>query len=477
VTQPIRTKIVATLGPATATPAVIAALLDSGVCVVRLNFSHGEPGDHARALRAVRAAADERGKPVAVLGDLCGPKIRLNAVTGERVELPTGGAVRVERGGAPCTPQVLTVTYDRLLDEVRVGQRIYIDDGSVRLLVTDRMDDALLCNVTAGGAVSGRKGVNLPDTRLSVAALTDKDRRDLQWAIEQGLDYVALSFVRRPDDVRELREIIRGSASRIGVVVKIEKVEALEHLDELVAAADAVMVARGDLGVEMDPWHVPLVQKAITGRCREVGKPVIIATQMLQSMVASAMPTRAEVSDVANAILDGVDAVMLSAETAVGAYPIQAVDVMSQVARATEAFLSQRGRATPAASVVVADRLTSAIAEGAVQAALHLNARAVAVWTVSGETARLVAQRRLPMPVIAITHDECVCRRLNLLFGVTPSRVKPVATLPEMLTEIDRCLSRCALAAPGDLVVVAASTQPTVPGATDTTLIHRVARA
>lgn len=314
----IRTKIIATLGPATADPERLAAVLEAGVDVCRLNFSHGSLEDHERSLDAIRTWATEHDQPIGVLGDLCGPKIRLNQVTGGALELGPGDTIRLVRGDEDCTADHLTVTYARFVDEVDVGQRIYIDDGLVRLLVTARDADGLTCTCTTGGRVSSRKGVNLPDTPLSAPALTDKDRRDLDWAIEHGLDYVALSFVRRPEDLITLQAIIDERGGNLGVIVKIEKAEALQHLDDLIGRADGVMVARGDLGVEMDVWRVPLVQKAITARCRAVGKPVIIATQMLQSMVDSPMPTRAEVSDIANAILDGADAVMLSAETAVG---------------------------------------------------------------------------------------------------------------------------------------------------------------
>ncbi|MCA9245321.1 MAG: pyruvate kinase, partial [Phycisphaerales bacterium] len=313
-----------------------------------------------------------------------------------------------------------------------------------------------------------------PDSRLSVPALTEKDRRDLEWAIDNNLDYVALSFVRHPDDLRELRRIIDERKSKLNVIVKIEKSEALEHLDELVALSDGVMVARGDLGVEMDVWRVPLVQKALTARCREAGKPVIVATQMLQSMVSTPTPTRAEVSDVANAIFDATDAVMLSAETASGEYPIEAVEMMRRVAVTTEAYRRGELRPEPARSVSAHYRSTSAIANGAAEVALSLNARLVAVWSTSGETVRLVASRRLPMPVVGLTHDERVYRQLNLLYGVFPLRVPPMRNPIEMAATLDERLVSAGLAGVGDLVVVVTSTNPTTSGNTDTTLVHRV---
>jgi len=469
----IRTKIIATLGPATKDPERLAAVLEAGVDVCRLNFSHGTSEDHKCSLEAIRAWAAEHEQPIAVLGDLCGPKIRLNQVAGGALTLRPGDGVRFVRGETECTAERFTVNYARFIDEVDVGQRIYIDDGLIRLLVTARDADAVTCTCTTGGRVSGRKGVNLPDTQLSAPALTEKDRRDLDWAIANSLDYVALSFVRRPEDLAQLRGLIDARGSDTGVIVKIEKAEALEHLDDLISLADGVMVARGDLGVEMDVWRVPLIQKEITARCRAVGKPVIIATQMLQSMVASPMPTRAEVSDVANAILDLADAVMLSAETAVGAYPSVAVTMIDRVAQTTEAYQREHRAVGLAPETPAPHNATSAIAQAAVQAGLHLDARLVAAWTATGETVRLLARHRLPMPVVGLTYDERVYRRMNMLYGVIPLRVEPLSNPAEMAEVLDARLLEHGLASPGDLIVVVTSTRPRTPGGTDTVLIHR----
>jgi len=469
-----RTRLIATLGPALAPPGQLEALLDAGVDLCRLNFSHGELEGHRALLERVRAWAGRHDRPVAVLGDLCGPKIRLNAVRGGTLELCTGERVGFVRGGEECEAGRLTTTYAKFVDEVQVGHRIYIDDGLVRLLATDVGPDAVVAAVTAGGRIASRKGVNLPDTRISAPALTEKDRGDLGWAIEHDLDYVGLSFVRRPADLLELRDILDGRGSRAGVIVKIEKAEALEHLDQFVAGADGVMVARGDLGVEMDVWQVPLIQKAIVARCRQAGKPVIVATQMLQSMVSNPTPTRAEVSDIANAILESVDAVMLSAETATGQFPLLAVEMMQRVARAAEGYRAQFPADQPATSLPTTARCTSAIASAAVQAARQLDAKLVAVWTATGETVRLVAQQRLPMPVVGLTYDERVWRRLNLLYGVVPIHV-PVITNPlEMMPVLDARVVDQRLASPGDLIVVVTSTRPQSPGATDTVLVRRI---
>lgn len=472
--RPPKTKLIATLGPASISREVLTEMFDVGLDICRLNFSHGEPAEHARALDLVRALAAERDAPLCVMGDLSGPKIRLNKFREEPVELETGSSVRIIRGDGTCTAEELTVTYPPLVDEADIGQRIYIDDGLVRLVITEKEPDVLRCHCTAGGTLRSRKGVNLPDTQLSVPALTEKDRRDLAWAIEHDLDYVALSFVRRPDDLYELKRAIKEAGSDMPVIIKIEKPEALQHLPELIAYTDAVLVARGDLGVETDLWRVPLVQKDIVNRCRQLGVPVIVATQMLQSMIDNPMPTRAEVSDVANAIFDRADAVMLSGETAVGQFPVRAVDMMNRVAAATGEFLDQLPLPDLVHDATFSLSPPAAVAHAAVQAALDLGARLVAVWTATGTTARLVARHRLPMPILGLTYDERVYRRLNLLFGVLPIRVQPMENPAEMAAELDRCLLRRNLAAPSDLIVVVSSTRPTTPGATDTVHIHRV---
>ncbi len=468
------TRIVATLGPASRSPETLGELLEAGVSVCRLNFSHGTLDEHAAVLARIRRWSDAHRRPVAVLGDLSGPKIRLNEVAGGSVELRTGDAVRFVRGDAPCTARELTTNYARFVDEVQPGHRIYIDDGLIRLLAVDRTSDAIECTVTVGGPVSSHKGVNLPDTSLSVPALTDKDRRDLAWAIEHGLDYVALSFVRRPADLDALREILTGCDHPPRVVAKIEKCEALEHIDAILERTDALMVARGDLGVEMDIWRVPVVQKMLVERCRRAGVPVIVATQMLQSMVEHPTPTRAEVSDVATAIFDGADAVMLSAETASGRYPTLAVEMMARVAREAEHYLAGQSRSPIVPPVRPDEQTVGAVCHAAVQAALDLKARVVAAWTATGRTVHLLSAHRLPMPVVGLTYDDRVYRRLCLLYGVIPLRVEPYDHPSKMAAALDHHLCARGVATPGDTVVVVTSTEPETPGATDTVLVHIV---
>lgn len=470
----MKTKIIATLGPATANRERLVEMFDVGLDVCRLNFSHGDLDGHQRTLELVRAVAAERNEPICVIGDLCGPKIRLGRFDGGPVEVQAGDVLRIVRGTGDCSAERLTTTFPGLIDEVVPEHRILINDGLVRLTVRERRADELICECRTGGALNTRMGVNLPDTPISLPALTEKDRRDLEWAIAHDLEYVALSFVRQPDDLYELKRLIKQANSPLQVIVKIEKTEALWHLDELIAHTDGVLVARGDLGVETDVWRVPVIQKDIVAECQHAGVPVIVATQMLQSMIDNPMPTRAEVSDVANAILDRTDAVMLSGETAVGRYPTKAVEMMHNVAIATEEFLAKRPPIEPPDYISTHYRPTAAIAHAAVAAARDLGARLVAVWSATGATVRLVARHRLPMPVVGLTYDARVARQMNLLYGVTPIRVEPLDNPAAMAAALDAELLKRQLASNGDIVVVVTSTRPTTPGATDTALVRRV---
>ena len=473
---PVKTKLIATIGPACREPKILAELLNAGLDICRFNFSHGTLEEHGRVLDTIRALSAQRRQPITIIGDLCGPKIRLNRFANdEAVELCAGQTIRIARGDHECNAGEFTTSYTPFVDEVPVGHRVLIDDGLIRLLVTEQRTDVLLCSCTVGGRVSSRKGINLPDTRLSVPALSDKDLRDLDWAIENDLDYIALSFVRTPADLDQLRQAIARRNGDLRVIVKIEKTEALEHLDELVAGCDGLLVARGDLGVEMDVWQVPLVQKALTRRCRMAGVPVIIATQMLQSMVEHPMPTRAEVSDVANAILDAADAVMLSAETAVGRHPAHAVDIMNKVAAVTEAYLAIAPPLTPPPpQPAAALNSPEAISHAAAEAAVKLKARLVAVWTATGNTVRLVARHRLSVPVVGLTWDPRVARRINLLYGVIPIHIEPTPEPEPMFRVLDARLTELGLAQRGDLIVIVTSTRPNLPGGTNAMFVHVV---
>ena len=470
----LKTKIIATLGPASASRERLTQMLDLGLDVCRLNFSHGSLDDHGRMLELVRSLAAGRQEPICIVGDLGGPKIRLGRFDGGPIEVKPGDTVCFVRGEGACTAGRLTTNYPGLIDDAAPGQRVIIDDGLVQLAMTERRADELTCKCQVGGRLDSRKGVNLPDTPLTLPALTEKDRRDLDWAITHDLDYVALSFVRQPEDLYELKRLIKQRGSALRVIVKIEKTEALWHVDEFIAHADGLLVARGDLGVETDLWRVPLIQKDIVAECQQAGVPVIVATQMLQSMIESPLPTRAEVSDVANAILDRADAVMLSGETAVGRYPVQAVEMMCKVAAATEAYLAKRPPAEGPPCLSAQYRPTAAVAHAAVAAARDLGARLVAVWSATGTTVRMVARHRLSMLVLGLSYDERVCRQMNLLYGVIPVRVEPLDNPAAMAAALDAVVLQRKLAVPGDLIVVVTSTKPTTPGATDTALVRRV---
>ena len=469
----VRTKVIATLGPATAEKQRLLELAGAGLDICRLNFSHGSLDDHARMLSLIRDVSEERDHPLCVIGDLCGPKIRVGECP-EPVTLERGQTVLLVEGAGECTAERLMVNYERLVEEVAVGDRVFIDDGLIRLQVTAREGDALVCRCDGSGVVRSHKGVNLPDSKLSTPALSDKDQRDLEWALQHNLDYVALSFVRHPEDLYTLKRVIKDRGQTMPVIIKIEKPEALQHLDELIANTDAVLVARGDLGVETDIWSVPLVQKDIIKRCQQAGVPVIVATQMLQSMVSNPMPTRAEVSDVANAVFDQADAVMLSGETAVGRFPVESVDMMNRITASTGSFLAQQPPAPPPANPELLRGSTAAMAHAAVEAALDLNARLVAVWTATGTTARRVARYRLPMPVVGLTYNERVWRQLNLIYGVIPIRTVPLDHPVQMARALNTEVLKRDLAQPGDMVVVVTSTRPTTPGATDAVLVHQV---
>jgi pyruvate kinase len=433
-----RTKIVATLGPASAAPETLEALIEAGVDVFRLNFSHGSHTDHATTYARVRAAAQRFGTPVAVLADLCGPKIRTGLFKGGRVELVIGEHVTVTVRDVEGEPGLIPSQYGALAHDVEPGSRILLDDGNLELVVEAVAGTEIRCLVVVGGPLKDKKGINLPGVAVSAPSLTEKDRADAEFALGLGVDFLALSFVRRAEDVEGLREIVRAAGSSAAIIAKIEKPEALADIDRIMEVSDGVMVARGDLGVELPPEIVPIVQSQLVDLGRLRGKPVIVATQMLESMTEHARPTRAEVTDVSSAVRSGADAVMLSAETASGAYPVRAVQVMDRVARETEGYLWGRGAfgtmsslpaptldhvgdgpiTTPvkAGQVEVRD----AVARATGQLSRDLWVRAIAVFTRSGWSAAMVSSSRPQAPILAVSDDPASCRRMNLLWGVVP---------------------------------------------------------
>jgi pyruvate kinase len=466
-----RTKIVATLGPVSSNREVLSGMVDAGLDVVRLNFSHGEKADHLARFELVRSVAAELDHNLAILVDLQGPKIRVGMVDDNGVRVDRGREVVLVAGADRAAEPEIPVVYPELAADVRQGDQILLDDGAIGLRVLDVQGERVRCQVERGGVVKSRKGVNLPGVAVSAASLTAKDRADVATAVEAGADYVALSFVRKPDDVIEAKQAIADHGGDIPVVAKLERPEAIDCLDEILEVADAVMVARGDLGVELAVEKVPPIQKHIIARANSLGVPVITATQMLESMVASARPTRAEASDVANAIFDGTDAVMLSQETAVGQYPVEAVATMGRIAREAEAtpYLS----APPPPAVGKLD-VPATVSRAAVQVATDLGAKAIVAFTESGATARYVSRFRPRTQIIGLTTSEAARRRMALFWGVETATPLGVGTqVRGMIDEADARVVREGLLAPGDLIVVVAGS-PGGRGGTNRVLVHRV---
>ncbi len=468
------TKIVCTIGPATASSERLRALMESGMDVARLNFSHGTHEWHGDVIQRIRKISAELGKPVAILQDLCGPKLRLGQMPEEGVPVEPGQDVRFVLAEAGADAENIPLPYSTLFALVRPGERILIDDGRVEIIVTQRDLHSIRAQVRIGGTLHSRKGVNLPDTRLPVTSVTERDLDDLRFGIEQGVDWVAVSFVREPEDLQPVRYTIEAAGAEIGVIAKIEKREAVENLDAILEAADGIMIARGDLGVEMPIDEVPLIQKEIIARCNRAGKPVITATQMLESMISAPHPTRAEATDVANSILDGTDAVMLSGETAVGQYPIEAVSVMHRIALRTEQALKEGVVVQPNQPVAGSLSVTEAVAEAVCHIAYDIGARAIICATTSGSTARLVSKYRPKTPIVAFSPSEHTYRRLALSWGVQPRLIPQVYTMEEMLQTAVNTAVELGLASEGDKVVITAGVPIGVPGNTNLIKVHTI---
>ena len=448
------TKIVATVGPASRTPECLVRLIEAGVDVFRINTAHGQLAEHAETLDRIRQASRQVGQPVAVLVDLAGPKIRLGEIPGGQLHCQMGQRVRFVRSNGPLLPGELTTTYPQLIDDLQVGDRLMLADGTVAMLVRSRSADDVECEVVQPGILRSRQGVNLPGVRLSLPALSEADTASARWAAQQGVDFLGLSFVRRPEDVSMLRELLRPYPSAPQIVAKMEKPEALQHLDTIIQAADAVMVARGDLGVETDIAQIAIVQKQIVAACRRWRRPVIIATQMLESMTNEQLPTRAEATDVANAILDGADACMLSAETAVGHNPVAAVEMMHRIALATEPFdrpyLPSPGE--PIAEGL--DPVTEATARAAGQLADQLGAKMLLVATATGATALCLSKYRFRVPVWGASPSEATLRRMCLYWGVVPLPAAPTENSADLLAYAIQKGRQLGYLQPGDRVVL-----------------------
>ena len=459
-----RTKIVATIGPATQSEEAITELIKAGVTTFRLNFSHGDHEDHAERIKTIRKVSESLNIDIGILQDLQGPKIRLGRFKDGPVRIKKGDKFFLASKEINCTNTIANVTYEKLLEEVSEGKRILLDDGRVEMVVKNiNMEDQILeCNVTVGGVLSNNKGVNFPDVQLSVKALTDKDKKDLIFGLESGVDWIALSFVRNPSDMNEIKDLINKYGHSTPVVAKIEKFEAIDQIDSILPLCDGVMVARGDLGVEMPAEEVPLIQKDLIKKANTLGIPIITATQMLDSMASSPRPTRAEVSDVANAILDGTDAVMLSNETAVGDYPIEAVKTMATIARRIERDYPQKAIESHLPSTI-----PNAISAAVSSIARQLDAAAIIPLTKSGSTAHNVSKFRPPTPILATTSEKSVARRLQLVWGVTPILIESQESTSKTFSKAMQIAQEMGILSQGDLVVQTAGTLTGISGSTD----------
>jgi len=465
-----RAKIVCTLGPATSTPEKVRDLVAAGMNVARMNFSHGSHSDHKQVYDLVRAASDESGQAVGILGDLQGPKIRLGTFANGPVEWRTGDTVRITIEDVEGTHDRVSTTYKGLARDAKPGDRLLVDDGNVGLTVSEVDGPDVVCEVTEGGKVSNNKGLSLPGMDVSVPPLSEKDIEDLEFALQLGVDFIALSFVRSPADIDLVHQVMdRAGRGRVPVIAKLEKPEAVNNLEAIVLAFDGVMVARGDLGVELPLEQVPLVQKRTIQIARENAKPVIVATQMLESMINNSRPTRAEVSDVANAVLDGADAVMLSGESSVGRYPIETVQTMSRIIEAVE----RESTVVPPLTHVPRTK-RGVISYAARDIGERLNAKALVAFTQSGDTVRRLARLHTHLPLLAFTPEQAVRSQLALTWGVETFMVPEVDSTDLMVRQVDISMLSIGRYRQGDLVVVVAGSPPSTVGSTNLIRVHRL---
>lgn len=468
-----RAKIVCTLGPATAGSDEVDALVEAGMDVARLNLSHGTHAEHAVALAHVRSAAERLGRAVGILADLQGPKIRVGTFSSGSVLLEAGQEFVITSEDVAGDASCVSTSYSGMPSDVVPGDRVLVDDGKISLRVLRVEGPRVVTQVVEGGRLSDHKGINLPGVAVSVPALTEKDHEDLRWALRAGVDWIALSFVRSPDDVRDVHKVMEEEGVRLPVLAKIEKPQAVERLSDIVDAFDGIMIARGDLGVELPLEEVPLVQKRAITIARDAAKPVIVATQMLESMVSISRPTRAEASDVANAVLDGADALMLSAETSVGVHPIAAVATMARIIVSVEEHALD--------DLPVLERLPSsrggAIARAATVVGGAVDAEALVAFTETGTSARLVARYRSPIPILVFTPKRLVRNQLALTWGVETFPVSNVVHTDDMVRQVDAALLELGRLATGDTVVIVAGSPPGIPGSTNAMRIHRMGDA
>jgi len=468
-----RAKIIATLGPATSTYESIRAIIDAGVDVARMNLSHGSHEVHEEIYRTVRQAAEDAGKPLGIFVDLQGPKIRLGKFSGGPVTLAKGDIFKITTDDIQGNQEICSTTFKGLPGDVKVGDTLLIDDGKVGLRATEVSDTTVTTVVEVAGVISNNKGINLPGVAVNVPALSEKDEEDLRWALHLGVDMIALSFVRNASDINRVHEIMKEEGRALPVIAKIEKPQAVEALEEIIDAFDGVMVARGDLGVELPFWQVPLVQKRAIELSRRWAKPVIVATQMLESMIDASRPTRAEASDVANAVLDGADCLMLSGETSVGKYPVETVSAMASIIESTEENGLDRIPGLGTKPHTHGGAVTLAAAE----IAELLESKFICVFTESGDSLRRVSRLRHQIPIVAFTPNEDTLKRLSMVWGSNVYLVETVTHTDAMILQVDEILLGEKIAEIGDEVVVVAGTPPGIPGSTNSLRVHRVGDA
>jgi pyruvate kinase len=463
-----RTKIIATIGPASSSPEVIRQLILAGMDVARLNFSHGTYHDHARVIGTLRKISAELDKPVTILQDLQGPKIRVGLLTSGTLPLLSGGVMKlVPEAFYSGASDEIPIDYPNTADDAQPGMQVLLDDGLLEMKVIGVEANSVICEVVEGGELKQRKGVNFPNLNLKLPSLTEKDKRDLEFGIAHDVDWISLSFVRSGSDVRELKSLIESQSVMKPVIAKIEKPQAIEHLEEIVEEAQGIMVARGDLGVEMSPERVPLLQKAIIERCNRLGKPVITATQMLESMIHEARPTRAEASDVANAIIDGTDCIMLSGETAAGKFPVKAVETMSKIAAEVESQIEFKTYPPQGNQNIMA------LSEATNMVEKIIDPHCIVVLTASGRSARFVAAERPKTPIYALTTSLNVYHSLNLLWGINPILVSTTSsTFNDLITLAERTLLERGLASSGHKIVIVGGVPAGIPGGTNFIKIH-----
>jgi pyruvate kinase len=462
-----KTKIVCTIGPASRVYDVIEKLIRMGMNVARLNFSHGSYKEHLQVIENIRQASLKIGQPIAILQDLGGPKIRIGKIIKEPIFLKEGSSFILTNRKVPGDEQEVSLTFPFLPQKVKKGDCIFLADGTLELKIKEFTSTDIICRVVRGGKLTSHQGVNIPNISMDIPSLTEKDYQDILFGIKNKVDFIGLSFIRRAEDVLKVRKILKeNKAEEISLIAKIEKKEAVDNLKEIIENSDGVMVARGDLGVEIPLENVPLVQKNIIKKCNFVGKPVITATQMLMSMMSNPRPSRAEVTDVANAILDGTDAIMLSEETAVGNYPLEAVETMNKIALRIEKAIDYE-KILSERSISVKPTNADAISHATCQVALDLKVKAIVTFTFSGSTARMVSRYRPPVPIIAASTQDSTVKKLTLSWGVYPFKTEELADTDDMITRSRKVALETGLVRPGEKIVITAGIPFRVPGSTN----------